>query len=243
MSRAPLLVVTGTGTGIGKTHLSAALIQAWAARLRAQGKVEPKVAAIKPIESGVHHGMLGGTDNEILRGESTFHVKQLPPPYLLTRALSPHLAARMDGRRIDLSVVTHWVGEIRAQADGVLVELPGGLFTPLNETPARTNADLARALAPTAIALVAPDRLGVLHDLGAVTRAAHIEDLPLSGILLSAPDPRDASTGDNACEVPLVTNVPVLAALPHAPVDALTINPALVRALMTLIPSLGFKAR
>jgi len=203
--------------------------------------VEPKVAAIKPIESGVGRDSIVGPDSEILREWSTFHVKQSPPPYLLTRALSPHLAARMDGRRIDFSAVTNWVAQIRAQADGVLVELPGGLFSPLSETPARTNADLARALAPTAIALVAPDRLGVLHDLGAITRAAHVEDLPLSGILLSAPDPGDASTGDNACEVPLVTNVPVLAALPHAPVEVLTITLSLIRALVTLIPSLSFR--
>jgi dethiobiotin synthetase len=242
MSRAPLLVVTGTGTGIGKTHLSSALIQAWAIRLRAKGVAEPKVAAIKPIESGVGFGGRVGPDSEVLREWSTFHVKQFPPPYLLTRALSPHLAARMDGRRIDLSVVIKWVAQIRAQADGVLVELPGGLFSPLSETPARTNADLARALEPTAIVLVAPDRLGVLHDLGALTRAAHVEDLSLSGILLSAPDPGDASTGENAYEVPLVTNVPVLAALPHAPVELLTTTLPLLRALMTLIPSLDFRS-
>ncbi|MCL2723453.1 MAG: dethiobiotin synthase [Polyangiaceae bacterium] len=239
MNLAPLVVVSGTGTEIGKTHLSAALIRAWVRRLEAMGRADAKVAGVKPIETGVAEGTLFGADGETLASASTFHVKQFPPPFLFARPVSPHLAARIEGRVIDFAVILEWVARIRTEADGVLVELPGGLFSPLTENPTRTNADLARDLAPDAVVLVAQDRLGVLHDLGATVRAAQTDGLSISGILLSAPANADSSTGDNTAEVPLVTSVPVLAALPRARASELERNPVFTRALGMLFPSLA----
>ncbi len=208
----PLVVVAGTGTGIGKTHVAAALVRAWAPRGR--------IAGLKPIESG------GRADIELLGRMSTFHVQRLQPPYMLARPVSPHLAARGEGRRIDAATVVRWVESVRRESDGVVVELAGGFFSPL--APGLLNADLAAALRPDAVVLVAPDRLGVLHDVGAVTRA-----VPgvFSGIVLSAPETADASTGTNAAELALVTDVPVLASFPRAPIEALDAAPVLARLL------------
>jgi dethiobiotin synthetase len=205
-----LVVITGTGTGIGKTHVAAALVRAWSAHGR--------VAGLKPVESG------GTADGELLGQMSTFHVQRLHPPYMLARPVSPHLAAREEGRTIDPAVVTAWVDGIRVQADGAVVELAGGFFSPL--APGLTNAELAAALRPDAIVLVAPDRLGVLHDVGAVTRAA---PGAFAGIVLSAPAHPDASTGTNAAELGLVTDVPVLGALPRAPITELDARSILAR--------------
>ncbi len=46
---APLLVVTGTGTGIGKTVIAAGLVATW-------GRRGFRVAGVKPIESGKGSG-------------------------------------------------------------------------------------------------------------------------------------------------------------------------------------------
>ena len=51
----------------------------------------------------------------------------------------------------------------RREASPLVVELAGGLFSPL--APQLTNAEVIAALAPTFTFLVAPDRLGVLHDI------------------------------------------------------------------------------
>jgi len=142
-------------------------------------------------------------------------VKQFPPPYLLARAVSPHLAAREEGRTIDLTAIHAYVEEARAgQLAGVVVELAGGLFSPLGRD--LCNADVAMKLEADAVLLVAPDRLGVLHDLGSATRAAAAIGLPLYGIVLNAPATADLSTGSNAAEVAVVTAVPVLAVVPRA---------------------------
>jgi dethiobiotin synthetase len=228
---APLLVVSGTGTGIGKTHASAALLRAWARLLEARGVERPQVAGLKPVESGVSEGTK--TDAATLEQASTFHVKRFPPPYMLTRAVSPHLAAADEGRTIELGVIQAYVADVREVVDGVAVELPGGLFSPL--APGLDNADVARALSPTALLLVAPDRLGVLHDVAAATRAAAACAVAITGIVVVAPEHPDASTGTNARELARVADVPVVATLPRADVATLSEHPDLAGVLAELL--------
>jgi dethiobiotin synthetase len=229
----PLLVVTGTGTGIGKTHVTAALLRAWSRVLVEGGVAAPQVAGIKPVESGVLPG--SPTDIATLEQASTFHVKRFSPPYMLARAVSPHLAARDEGRTIERHVIQAYVDEVRAAAaHGVAVELAGGLFSPLG--PGLNNADVARALAADAVVLVAPDRLGVLHDVAATTRASTALGLSLTGVILVAPEHPDASTGTNAAELALATDLPVLAVVPRGDVATLALREdltALVRGLVT----------
>src|SRR5687767_11045453 len=144
---APLIVITGTATDIGKTHFACALVKAWGARGQ-------KIAGVKPIETGVPRGAPSGPDGNKLGRMSTFHVKRFQAPYLLARAVSPHLAARADGKAIDPDVVARWTALVRAEADGVVLELAGGLFTPV--TDRFTNADVVKALKPDATLLVVP---------------------------------------------------------------------------------------
>jgi len=184
----PLLLVTGTGTEIGKTFVATALVRAWAAG----GK---RIAGVKPVESGV---VGEPADVRALADASTFPLPS-PPPYLFAAPVSPHLAARAEGRKISLDVIVPWVDAIRAAADGTVVELPGGLFSPL--TDVETNADAALRLKPTITVLVTCDRLGVLHDVLAATRAAQPMGLHFDAIVLSAPATPDASTGTNAAEL------------------------------------------
>jgi dethiobiotin synthetase len=209
-----LVLVTGTGTEIGKTHFSDALLRAFTA-------LGVRAAGLKPVESGVTEG--ADTDAARLARASAFHVKH--PAYSFPQPVSPHLAARADGRTIDLDRVRDWVDTARGDADLTLVELAGGLFSPL--TDELLNADLARRLQPEAILLVAPDRLGVLHDVVATSRAARAEGLVLKGTVLVTPAAPDASTGRNAPELPLLTGLPVLAVLPRAPAPDLARSPAI----------------
>ena len=228
---APLVVVTGTGTGIGKTHAAAALVLAWARLLREAGVERPEVAGIKPVESGVTDG--APTDAATLEQASTFHVKRFPPPYMLARAVSPHLAAAGEGRVIELHLIRAFVDEVRAAADAVVVELPGGLFSPLAR--GLDNADVARGLAPDALLLVVPDRLGVLHDVAAATRAARASGVSVTGIVVVAPEHADASTGTNAVELSVVCDVPVVAELPRADVTTLSARDDLSSSLRELV--------
>jgi dethiobiotin synthetase len=201
-----LVVITGTGTGIGKTHVAEALLLAWR-------QCEFRAAGLKPLESGVDGA--SPSDSARLAAASSFHVK---PLYSLRTPVAPHLAARREGVVLRLGPVHASIEATLACTDIALLELPGGLFSPF--TDEFLNADFAAALRPHALLLVAPDRLGVLHDVICAVRAAATLPVPVAGVLLVAPPIADSSTGSNAFELKTRILPPVLATVPRgSPVD------------------------
>lgn len=197
-----VLIVAGTGTEIGKTHVAEAIL------LRA-GR-DRAVLGYKPVESGTAPGD-SNADSARLAAASSFHVKH-SPAYRFGAPISPHLAARLEGGPIDLRVLRDKVAELEPQVDLLLVELAGGLFSPL--TDALVNADFVHGLQedhPTAkTLLLAPDRLGVLHDVLATTLAAASRGVRIDAVALSAPAQDDASTGTNAAELARLAGLPIL---------------------------------
>jgi dethiobiotin synthetase len=209
-----VVVVAGTGTGIGKTHFAQAL-------LRALGALGLRTAGLKPIETGVSEAVV--SDAARLDAEATFHVKR--SGYALAAPLSPHLATReAQVPPIRLDVIRDLVRAACAQVDVALVELPGGLFTPL--TDSLLNADLTRDLAPTTTLLVAPDRLGVLHDVLSTARAASTLPVRIDGVVLSAPELPDPSTGRNAQELRRLAAFPFVAVIARRTVHDLAADDA-----------------
>jgi dethiobiotin synthetase len=209
-----LIVVSGTGTEIGKTHVSEAL-------LRAVARVAPRVAGIKPVESGVTDA--ARSDAARLAAASTFHVKH--PSVALREAISPHRAARHQGIQLDLASLAEDIQGTRAEVDVLLVELPGGLFTPLSDEA--LNVHLASLLQPDWLLLVGPDRLGVLHDVLSTLRAAESLGVTVTAVVLVAPEQRDASTGTNAAELARFVRVPVLPTVRRATATDLANDPAI----------------
>jgi dethiobiotin synthetase len=180
------VVILGTGTNVGKTFVTARLAGALAQRCR--------VRALKPLESGVDPDTPGDAHKI---ADAAGHEPALSP-WRFARPVSPHLAARETNARIEVAEVAAWVaGQERVHTpDITLIESAGGAFSPL--APGVTNADLARALDPARWLLVAPDSLGVLHDVTATLRA--LPRLP-DAVVLSSARPPDASSGSNAAEL------------------------------------------
>lgn len=173
-----ILFVVGTGTDVGKTYVTSLLV------------AEGGVKAWKPIATGVTDGF--GDDARAIRATD-------PPLFAFEPPISPHLAARQAGVTITAQAVVE-----RALALGapLVIESAGGLFSPISDT--ETNHEIAARLAilcaptPFQLLLVAPDRIGVIHDVGATVRASQF---PLPIVALSAPAVPDASTGTNGAEL------------------------------------------
>ena len=214
MNRAPsVIAVGGTGTGVGKTHVAAALV-------RVLGRLGVATVGFKPIETGLGDGP---TDAGTLGAAAgTLHVKQV---FAYAPPISPHLAARLRGERIDPAPIRARLEALRREFPAVIVELAGGLFSPL--APGLDNLGLVRLLGCPALVLVAPDRLGVLHDATATLGLARARGRAPDALVLSTPATPDDSTGTNSAELiglGLAATVPVF---PRAGMeDAVTLNVA-----------------
>lgn len=209
------VVVLGTGTGVGKTHVTVAIA-------RALHRLSPtrQVLCVKVVETGMptfssppsgalagsptEPRSLAGTDAAALANAS-FHVKHLShhPLVALVPPISPHLAARRAGVELEpeslAAPILHHTATHCNTSAVTIVETAGGAFSPLSERA--TNIELARALEPAKWLLVAPDSLGVLHDIRACLHALQAVARPPDAVVLSAARPPDASTGTNAAEL------------------------------------------
>ncbi len=184
------VVVVGTGTEIGKTHVCAALLSL----ARARGV---NAAAFKPIATGVTDRCEDADRHAAALGSPYVH-----PTFTYREPISPHVAAREEGRPIDLPTIVRLAAERASGKAFFLVETAGGLFSPLSDRA--TNADLVRALAPSA----------------ACTMAAGTAGVPLAALVLSAPPQPDASTGRNAAEFARLGLPEAAAVFPRKSYDA-----------------------
>lgn len=199
----PLVVVLGTGTGVGKTHVAAALGQALTA-----ANPGATVTALKPVETGIqpwNGSPCPGSDAAKLESVSC-GARRPHPLYAFREPISPHLAARHAAVRISLPSLVRWVhgdqytlhATTRHAASWVLVETAGGALSPL--TAKVTNADFARMLGPAIWVLVAPDSLGVFHDVRATLLGLSAISRAPDYLVLSRARAPDAATGLNAAE-------------------------------------------
>jgi len=190
------VLILGTGTDVGKTYVTACLARG----LRDSGC---PVLALKPIESGVETGIAG--DAGVIATAAGHDA--LLSPWRFRAAVSPHLAARKEQVRLDLAEIVRWVHseEDRTCSEISLVELAGGAYSPLGD--GATNVDLALALEPAIWLLIAPDSLGVLHDV--TTTLLALPRKP-DAVILSGARPPDQSSGGNAAELAHLGIVDVL---------------------------------
>ncbi len=200
--------VTGTGTGVGKSVVAAAL----AAALVAEGRT---VVAAKPLLSGLDDDYpVWPPDHELLAritGEPADEIAS----HRYGPAVSPHLAARWAG---DHHTAAQLAGEVRARVEAraaegtapvLVAEGAGGLLVPLDDEGV-TMADLAAALGLPLVVAAHPG-LGTINHVMLTLEAARSRGLEVAAVVLT-PWPLAPSLieTDNATYLRARTGVPVL---------------------------------
>ena len=220
------LFVTGTDTGVGKTYVAALVARA----LVAAGH---RVGVYKPVASGCDR-----VGNELVSADAValWEAAGRPGdlahvcPQRFAAPLAPHLAARAEGRELDLALLRTGL-EAWNGYDIVIVEGAGGLMSPLSVED--YVADLASDF-EYPLVIVAPNRLGVVNQTlqTLITAATFRNGLQVAGIVLNesfAPEHPDPSRATNGAELaarsvpPLLAHVPWQASNLPGPLDWLQI--------------------
>ena len=209
--------ITGTGTEVGKTYVTALM----ARELSAAGE---RVGVYKPVASGCEpnaKGELVAEDAVTLwnaAGEPLTLAQVCPQRF--AAAVAPNVAARMEGRSIDAELLRLGVEPWLEACDVVLIEGAGGLMSPISDDD--YNADLAADLG-FPLVVVASNRLGVINDTlqtvitatvwGSNSKTAGLE---VAGVVLNdmteaGEKTNDASLPSNADQLRQHLRVPLLA--------------------------------
>ncbi|MFJ7066140.1 dethiobiotin synthase [Streptomyces sp. NPDC101115] len=199
-----VIVITGTGTEIGKTVVTAAL----AALASAGGR---SVAVLKPAQTGVAPGETGDADEVVrLAGEAVTgaELARYPEP------LAPDTAARRAGLApVRPEEVAEAARKLAEEHDLVLVEGAGGLLVRFDEEGG-TLADAARLLGAPVLVVV-PAGLGTLNSTTLTAEALRARGIQQLGVVVGSwPDAPDLAARCNLTDLPKAAGAPLLGAVP-----------------------------
>jgi dethiobiotin synthetase len=221
----PGIFVTGTGTDIGKTTVTAAL----AGALR---RLHVRVGVCKPVASGCpKHGDRGNdphiplVDDDFLSPDGVIAgtAAGLAPldeamlryisPVRFGAPLSPHIASEIEGRPTDWKRVAGALDWWQENSDVLMVEGAGGWFVPLDHHDFMV-ADLAAALRLPVI-VVTDAELGTLNRTLLTVQAIRQKSLSVIGLVVNrVPAGGDIGVATNLRELPRLSGVPIRAVLP-----------------------------
>jgi dethiobiotin synthetase len=206
----PGYFITGTDTGVGKTHVAVALINA----LKAQGKT---VAGMKPVAAGCKTTPQGLRNDDALQLQKASSVDlpyELVNPYAFEPAIAPHIAAQESGIEIHIAHIKECYEQISEKVDTVIVEGAGGWLVPLNDR--ETMADIVAEL-HLPIILVVGMRLGCLNHALLTAESVKAHGGTLAGWVANYIDEDMTKTEDNLRSLQSRIGGPLLGNIPFNP--------------------------
>jgi dethiobiotin synthase len=192
-----ITVVTGTGTGVGKTVATAALAVLGG----------DDVVVVKPVQTGVLPDDPGDVDEvRRLANCAVAEFVRLPDP------LAPDTAARLAG--VSLPTVAEHAARIRSlDSEHVIVEGAGGVMVRLDSSDG-TLLDLA-VLLSAAVVIVVDAGLGTLNHTELTVAALRARGVEPAGLVIGAwPPVPGLAEQCNLADLPRVSGVPLLASIP-----------------------------
>jgi dethiobiotin synthetase len=164
------LFITGTDTGVGKTHTAVQLVRL----LRASGI---RCAGMKPICCGDRH------DAELLltAGSDGLRIEDVNPVWLKTPA-APLAGSLTEGVKIDIERIVAAFRALQARVKHVIVEGVGGWLVPIRSD--YFVSDLAVEL-KLPVLVVAQNRLGCLNHTALTVRSIAEHKLRCIGVVLN----------------------------------------------------------
>lgn len=196
-SRSDIIFITGTDTGVGKTVLTALLLQ----RLRMNGI---HALAMKPFCTGPRD------DVEILRAIQGDELPdRLLNPFYYPEPVAPWWAAKNRGKSVRLPSVISRINEAKRRCQLLLVEGAGGLLSPLGSRFTALNliAELG-----CEVVVVASNRVGCINQLSLVVHALANAGVPAPHLVLMEQQSPDESAPSNQAamrlwspQIPIVT--------------------------------------
>ncbi|MBS1531698.1 MAG: dethiobiotin synthase [Bacteroidetes bacterium] len=158
------IFVTGIGTGIGKTIVSAVLVE------------KLKADYWKPVQSGdLDNSDTLTVQNLVSNPITKFH----PEAYRLTQPFSPHKSAELDGITIDPGRIIAPITD-----NALIIEGAGGLMVPLNNQ--FLMIDLIKKL-QAEVVLVSKNYLGSINHTILSISALKQYDIPVKGLIFNGP--------------------------------------------------------
>jgi dethiobiotin synthetase len=205
MLRPQAFFITGTDTEVGKTFAACAL-------LHAARKKGLKALGMKPVAAGVSPDGRNEDVEQLIAASSFAAPRELVNPYCFESPVAPHIAATIEGCRINPERIMAAALDLAAMADLLLIEGVGGFRVPLDD--GFDTADLAVRL-DLPVVLVVGLRLGCLNHALLTAEAIQARGLTLAGWIANDIDPCMHNRMENLATLEDLLHSPLLGHIPR----------------------------
>ncbi len=201
------IFITATGTDVGKTFISALLVK----RMRGLGK---NCGYYKPALSGAElkNGQLIPGDCEFVLKTAGINANPSDfASYIFKTAVSPHLAAEIEGVSIKKEKILNDFQDKKEEYDYLVVEGAGGIICPFNLKDEQIILPDIIKLLGLDIVIVSDAKLGSINN--AVLTVEYIKNcgIDIKGIILNKYNENDFMQRDNKEQIERLTGVKVIA--------------------------------
>lgn len=217
------IFITGTGTDIGKTFVTALIVK--------------KLCDYK-LRAGYYKAALSGAERingQLVPGDCEYvtNIAKLPDDpnsltsYVYEQACSPHLAAKLNNQPIEWEKIIRDWEKIQQRFDYITMEGSGGLVCPLRLDEEKIMlTDVIKKLGLDII-IVAPAELGTINNCVLTVEYAHSLKIKVQGIILNNFDPQNYIHQDNKKQIEQLTGIKIIACVEKA-AQALAIEPKIL---------------
>jgi len=201
------IFVTGTDTSVGKTVVSATLVSAF--------RRDRTVGYWKPIQTGIE---VDDDTAEVASLASCALEEIFTAGIRLKRPLSPHLAARLAGTRIQIAELIEMSGRLALDRFWV-IEGAGGLLVPINEQ--EMMADLIKAIG-LPVVVAARSGLGTINHTLLTVEALRRRDITIAGVItVGEPNIENRLAIENYGHVRVLAEAPQLLSVEPSAIESL----------------------
>ena len=202
------IFVTGTGTDVGKTYVTGLIVK----KLHEAG-----------LSAGYFKAAVSGNDRDnsgnLIPGDAKF-VKDISGisqpletmcPYIYERAVSPHLASRIEGNPVRMDVVKSGFESVASAYDYVTMEGSGGILCPISYNDEKIMLeDVIKELGLSTI-LIADAGLGTINSVVLTVEYMRSKDIPVKVIIFNNYIEGDVMQEDNLKMCEEMTGLKVIA--------------------------------
>ncbi|MBQ9696775.1 MAG: dethiobiotin synthase [Oscillospiraceae bacterium] len=202
------LFITGTGTDVGKTYVTALIVR----RLYEAGfHAAYFKAAVSGNDRDTNGNLIPGDAQWVRQISGSQQPLETMCPYIYETAVSPHLASRLEGNPVSLERVRMCYEQVCASHDYVTVEGSGGIVCPIRyDSQHILLEDIVKALQLPCL-IVADAGLGTINHVVLTAEYLKSRNIQVQGIILNHFHPRDSMEEDNRFMCTELTGIPVLA--------------------------------
>lgn len=202
------IFITGTGTDVGKTFVTALIVK----KLHRSGR---SAAYYKAAMSGNSRGgdgrLIPGDAADVKRISGIAQPLEEMCPYVYEHAYSPHLASRIEGNPVRLQVVREGFEDVSRNYDYVTMEGSGGILCPVCFDEAKIQLeDIIKELGLSCL-IIADAGLGTINNVVLTFEYMRAHDIPVKGIIFNHFHAGDVMEEDNLRMCEFMTGLKVLA--------------------------------